>query len=79
MPKLVQTPKEFLELCNRPDAKWVHVKKSENDTTKFKLRTSSYLYTLVVKEKFVELVRNSIPDTLECVDIDNDDDEKEEL
>ena len=70
MPKQVQTPKEFLALCQRSDAKWIHVKKAKNDITKFKLRTTKYLYTLAVKPKFVELVRNSIPDTLDCLDLD---------
>ena len=70
MPKQVQTPKEFLSLCNRSDAKWIHVKKAKNDMTKFKLRTTKYLYTLSVKPKFVELVRNSIPDALEVIDLD---------
>ena len=70
MPKQVQTPKEFLSLCQRSDAKWIHIKKAKNDITKFKLRTTKYLYTLCVKPKFVELVRNSIPEKLECVDLD---------
>ena len=70
MPKQVQTPKEFLALCQRSDAKWIHIKKAQNDMTKFKLRTTKYLYTLSVKPKFVELVRNSIPEQLECVDLD---------
>ncbi|EAY18995.1 ribosomal protein L38e, putative [Trichomonas vaginalis G3] len=70
MPKQVTTPKEFLALAARSDAKWVKVKKSNDDNTKFKLRTTKYLYTLTVKPKFVELVQNSIPESLEVIVLD---------
>ncbi|EAY20863.1 60S ribosomal protein L38-2, putative [Trichomonas vaginalis G3] len=70
MPKQVATPKEFLALAARPDAKWVKVKKVNDDLTKFKLRTTKFLYTLVVKPKFVELVQNSIPESLEVIVLD---------
>jgi large subunit ribosomal protein L38e len=71
MPKSVPTPRKFLELANRGDAKWVKVKKLPQDVTKFKLRTSKYLYTLVVKQqKFIELVTTSIPDKLEVIHLD---------
>jgi hypothetical protein len=36
------------------------VKKVSEDTTKFKLRTTRYLYTIVVKEKFIRLVTDSL-------------------
>ena len=70
MPKIVATPRAFLELTARPDAKWVKVKKCTDDNTKFKLRTTRYLYTLVVKPKFVDLVTKSIPEALEVIQLD---------
>ena len=71
MPKPVQTPRKFLEFAARPDAKWVKVKKVKNGDTKFKLRTTRYLYTLTVKQaKFVQLVTESIPQGLEVIYLD---------
>jgi large subunit ribosomal protein L38e len=77
MPKSVSNSRKFLELAARPDAKWVKVKKlkkggtGEDQTTKFKLRTSKYLYTLVVqKTKFIDLITSSIPQSLEVIYID---------
>lgn len=71
MPKSVPTPRKFLELSQRQDAKWVKVKKVGEDVTKFKLRTSSYLYTLTVKQaKFVQLVTDSIPKNVEIIYLD---------
>ena len=71
MPKSVPTPRKFLELAGRPDAKWVKVKKCGGEVTKFKLRTTKYLYTLTVKQaKFVTLVQDSIPQTLEVIYLD---------
>ncbi|KAH0787204.1 ribosomal protein L38e [Histomonas meleagridis] len=72
MPKSVATPRKFLELAARPDAKWVKVKKvKKSGDTKFKLRTTKYLYTLTVKQpKFVQLVTESIPQGLEVIYLD---------
>ena len=72
MPKSVATPRKFLELAARPDAKNIKVKKVSDEITKFKLRTSKYLYTLTVKqEKFSKLVTESIPSNLEVIYLDN--------
>lgn len=71
MPKSVTTPRKFLELAARQDAKWVKVKKVNDEITKFKLRTTKYLYTLTVKQaKFVQLVTESIPQGLEVIYLD---------
>lgn len=71
MPKSVTQPKKFLELVNRPDAKWVKIKKVSEEVTKFKLRTSKYLYTLTIKQpKFTTLVTESIPQQLEVIYLD---------
>lgn len=70
MPKLVKTSKEFLTLCHRSDAKWVKVKEF-GDKTKFKLRTTKYLYTVVVEnDKMKGLLQNSIPQNLEVIILD---------
>ena len=70
MPKSVKTPRAFLELANKPDAKWIKVKKINDDVAKFKLRTTRYLYTLTVKQqKFVKLVTDSIPQGLEVIQL----------
>ena len=71
MPKSVTQPKKFLELVNRPDAKWVKIKKVSDEVTKFKLRTTKYLYTLTIKQpKFTQLVTESIPQSLEVIYLD---------
>lgn len=70
MPKAVATPRQLLDLCNRKDAKWIKVKKINDDVTKYKLRTSKYLYTLTVRQaKFAALVNESIPNTLEVIHV----------
>lgn len=71
MPKSVATPRKFLELAGKQDAKWVKVKKVSDEITKFKLRTKKYLYTLTVKQaKFVQLVTESIPQSVEVIYLD---------
>jgi large subunit ribosomal protein L38e len=71
MPKSVTQPKKFLELAGRPDAKWIKVKKVGEEETKFKLRTSKYLYTLTVKQaKIVKLVVDAFPASLEIIHLD---------
>lgn len=47
MPKETTQVRDFLKKSRRADAKFVKVKKNE-DNIKFKLRLSKYLYTLVV-------------------------------
>jgi large subunit ribosomal protein L38e len=69
----VSTPRRFLELTNRNEARWVKVKKDSDTTTKFKLRTGRYLYTIAVKEQFVKLVTNSLPPTREVIHPDQED------
>ena len=49
MPKELKDLKQFLAICSRSDAKKVKVKKNVNNT-KFKVRCSKFLYTLVVKD-----------------------------
>jgi large subunit ribosomal protein L38e len=71
MPKSVTQPKKFLALAGRSDAKWIKVKKLKPDITKFKLRTSKYLYTFSVRQnKIVKLVTDAFPTNLEVIYID---------
>ena len=50
MPREIRDLKEFLSICSRKDARYVKVKKNA-DATKFKVRCSKLLYTLVVNDK----------------------------
>ncbi|GJQ13510.1 hypothetical protein GpartN1_g5301.t1 [Galdieria partita] len=50
MAKQIKDIKEFLLLVRRKDARSITIKKNKANT-KFKVRCSRYLYTLVVKEK----------------------------
>lgn len=50
MPKQIKDIKEFLQITKRKDASLIKVKKAK-DTTKFKVRCSKYLYTLVVADQ----------------------------
>ena len=50
MPREIKDLKEFLSVCSRRDARCVKVKKNPS-ATKFKVRCSKFLYTLVVADK----------------------------
>lgn len=50
MPREIKTIKEFLAICKRKDARCVKLKHNPN-ATKFKVRCSRFLYTLVVTNK----------------------------
>ena len=71
MPKQVTDIKEFLVVARRKDAKEVRVKKdAKKKTTKFKVRCSRYLYTLVLKnDEKADKLRQSLPTNLEVKDI----------
>mmetsp|Transcript_8595 Transcript_8595/g.12671 ORF Transcript_8595/g.12671 Transcript_8595/m.12671 type:complete len:81 (+) Transcript_8595:40-282(+) len=69
MPKQIFEIKDFLLKARRRDAKSVTVKvnqsKNKNRTTKFKLRTTKYLYTLVVRDaQKAKKIKNSFPPEL---------------
>ncbi|BAM80294.1 60S ribosomal protein L38 [Cyanidioschyzon merolae strain 10D] len=49
MPKEIKDLKTFLSLCKRADATRVTVKRNRANT-KFKIRCSRFLYTLVVQD-----------------------------
>ena len=50
MPREIKEIKDFLLKARRKDAKSVKIKKN-SDCTKFKVRCSRFLYTLVIKDK----------------------------
>ena len=50
MPRELRDLKEFLATCSRKDARCVKIKKNPS-ATKFKVRTSRFLFSLVVTDK----------------------------
>jgi len=61
MPKQIQEIKDFLLTARRKDAKSVKIKKNRANT-KFKVRCSRYLYTLVVQDREkAEKLKQSLP------------------
>ncbi|ORY97746.1 60S ribosomal protein L38 [Syncephalastrum racemosum] len=69
MPKQIKDIKEFLEIARRKDAKSARIKKNE-DSIKFKVRCSRYLYTLVVKDKAkASKLKQSLPPVCRVDDI----------
>merc|ERR1711868_294638 len=69
MPKQIHEIKEFLIKARRKDAKSVKVKQNK-DNTKFKVRCSKYLYTLVVNDQEkANKLKLSLPPGLQVKDI----------
>eukprot|EP00590_Aulacoseira_subarctica_P011563 CAMPEP_0172419772 /NCGR_PEP_ID=MMETSP1064-20121228/6171_1 /TAXON_ID=202472 /ORGANISM="Aulacoseira subarctica , Strain CCAP 1002/5" /LENGTH=69 /DNA_ID=CAMNT_0013159401 /DNA_START=132 /DNA_END=341 /DNA_ORIENTATION=+ len=69
MPKEIKDIRDFLQKARRKDAKLVKIRK-RSDTTKFKIRCSRYMYTLVVKDaEKAEKLTQSLPPGLERKDI----------
>ncbi len=62
MPKQIKEIKEFLNTARRKDASAVKIKRNVNNT-KFKVRCSRYLYTLVVDGKLHPSYRKFLNDT----------------
>ncbi|KAI7938448.1 hypothetical protein MJO28_015389 [Puccinia striiformis f. sp. tritici] len=81
MPCEVKDIKSFLLIAHRKDAKACRIKKSTRTTgkglptkvTKFKVRCSKYLYTLVLSDpEKAEKLRASLPPTLKVEDVDKE-------
>ncbi|KAA1138880.1 hypothetical protein PGTUg99_027174 [Puccinia graminis f. sp. tritici] len=81
MPCEVKDIKSFLLIAHRKDAKACRIKKSTRTTakgvstkvTKFKVRCSKYLYTLVLTDpEKAEKLRASLPPTLKVEDVDKE-------
>ncbi|KAJ3178531.1 60S ribosomal protein L38 [Gaertneriomyces sp. JEL0708] len=69
MPKQITEIKDFLQVARRKDAKSIKIKKNGSET-KFKVRCSKYLYTLVVADADkAEKLKQSLPPTPEAKEI----------
>lgn len=69
MPQEIKEVKDFLIKARRKDARAVKIKKNENNT-KFKIRCSRYLYTLVVQDKEkAEKLKQSLPPGLQVKEV----------
>eukprot|EP00566_Odontella_aurita_P029553 CAMPEP_0113557270 /NCGR_PEP_ID=MMETSP0015_2-20120614/17699_1 /TAXON_ID=2838 /ORGANISM="Odontella" /LENGTH=69 /DNA_ID=CAMNT_0000458679 /DNA_START=181 /DNA_END=390 /DNA_ORIENTATION=+ /assembly_acc=CAM_ASM_000160 len=69
MPKQITDIRDFLQKARRRDAKLVKIRKRP-EQTKFKIRCSRYLYTLVVSDaEKAEKLTQSLPPGLERKDI----------
>merc|ERR1712109_181749 len=69
MPRQIHEIKEFLYIARRKDASSVKIKKNK-ENTKFKVRCSKYLYSLVVNDgEKADKLRLSLPPGLQVKDI----------
>jgi len=68
-PKQIMEIKDFLLKARRKDAKSVQIKKNA-ENTKFKVRCSRYLYTLVITDKEkAEKLKQSLPPGLQVKEL----------
>lgn len=69
MPKQITDIRDFLQKARRADAKLVKIRKRDSQT-KFKIRCSRHLYTLVVTDaEKADKLKQSLPPGLERKDI----------
>eukprot|EP01134_Creolimax_fragrantissima_P001443 CFRG1443T1 len=69
MPKQIKEIKEFLVTVRRKDATSIKIKKNK-ENTKFKVRCSKYLYTLVVTDQDkAQKLESSLPPALNKINI----------
>ncbi|KAF7636784.1 hypothetical protein Mgra_00003730 [Meloidogyne graminicola] len=69
MPREITDIKEFLLTARRKDAKSVKIKKNK-ENTKFKVRCSRFLYTLVVADKDkADKLKQSLPPGLQVKEL----------
>ncbi|KAK5132551.1 60S ribosomal protein L38 [Meristemomyces frigidus] len=63
MPQEIHDIKTFIEICRRKDASSARIKKNKvTNQTKFKVRCTRYLYTLVLKDSDkADKLRQSLP------------------
>ncbi|KAF1815947.1 ribosomal protein L38e [Eremomyces bilateralis CBS 781.70] len=74
MPSEVSDIKQFLEICQRKDAKVARVKKNtKSNQIKFKVRCQRYLYTLSMKDdEKAEKLKKSLPPSFDVIDVPAD-------
>eukprot|EP00435_Cladocopium_sp_Y103_P028168 s617_g7.t1 len=69
MPKQITEIRAFLQIARRKDARSVKIKKN-GAQTKFKIRCSRYLYTLIMTDKTkAEKLKQSLPPSLQKKEI----------
>ncbi|KAL3093146.1 hypothetical protein niasHT_022596 [Heterodera trifolii] len=69
MPRQITDIKQFLLTARRKDAKSVKIKKNK-ENTKFKVRCTRFLYTLVVDDKEkAEKLKQSLPPGLQVKEL----------
>ncbi|RWS17787.1 N-acetyltransferase 9-like protein [Dinothrombium tinctorium] len=69
MPKQIKEIKDFLLTARRKDAKSVKIKRNK-DNTKFKVRCSRYLFTLVIQDREkAEKLKQSLPPGLQVKEL----------
>ncbi|CBK20079.2 uncharacterized protein [Blastocystis hominis] len=72
MPKEIKDVREFITAARRKDASMIKIKKNKSGETKFKVRCSKYLYTLVVKDaNKAEKLAKTLPPGIMLKKIDN--------
>ncbi|CAA9962330.1 ribosomal protein L38e [Stemphylium lycopersici] len=71
MPSEVSDIKQFIEICRRKDAKSARIKKNKKvNNIKFKVRCSTNVYTLVLKDTDkAEKLKQSLPPGLTISDV----------
>ncbi|KAI1391488.1 ribosomal protein L38e [Hypoxylon trugodes] len=71
MPQEIADIKKFIEICRREDAKSARIKKNKKSSqTKFKVRCSKHLYTLILKDSDkAEKLKQSLPPNLSIKEV----------
>ncbi|KAI0011066.1 ribosomal protein L38e [Xylariaceae sp. FL0662B] len=71
MPQEIGDIKKFIEICRRDDAKSARIKKNKRSSqTKFKVRCSKHLYTLILKDSDkAEKLKQSLPPNLQIKEV----------
>ncbi|KAI1104859.1 ribosomal protein L38e [Jackrogersella minutella] len=71
MPQEIADIKKFIEICRREDARSARIKKTKKSSqTKFKVRCSKHLYTLILKDSDkAEKLKQSLPPGLQIKEV----------
>ncbi|KAE8147689.1 60S ribosomal protein L38 [Aspergillus avenaceus] len=76
MPQEVSDIKQFIEICRRKDASSARIKRNRQQS-KFKVRCSRFVYTLVLKDSDkADKLKQSLPPALKVVDVTKGDKKK---
>lgn len=71
MPKQVLSVNDFLSATKRPDVKFLQIVRINDETAKFKLKTTKNLFTLTVKKShMIQSIIDSIPSNIKYEIID---------